>query len=87
MITDRLHGMIFAAITSTPCIALRNSNHKIEYSYEWFKDCGYIKFAKNVLEIQNYIEELKNMSHSRYDNTFAKERFKQIIDIVRKQNY
>ena len=24
VITDRLHGMIFAAITSTPCIALGN---------------------------------------------------------------
>ena len=30
VITDRLHGMIFAAITSTPCIALGNYNHKIK---------------------------------------------------------
>jgi pyruvyl transferase EpsI len=29
VVTDRLHGMIFAAITKTPCVALRNSNHKI----------------------------------------------------------
>ena len=26
VITDRLHGMIFCAITSTPCIAMRNYN-------------------------------------------------------------
>ncbi len=31
VITDRLHGMIFATITSTPCIALGNYNHKINH--------------------------------------------------------
>ena len=29
VITDRLHGMIFCAITQTSCIVLRNFNHKI----------------------------------------------------------
>lgn len=31
VITDRIHGMIFAAITGTPCIAL--SNYKIKGTY------------------------------------------------------
>ena len=29
IITDRLHGMIFAAITGTPCVAMDNISHKI----------------------------------------------------------
>lgn len=34
VITDRLHGMIFAAITNTACIALNNSNGKVVAVYE-----------------------------------------------------
>lgn len=34
VITDRLHGMIFCAITGTPCIAFNNKNKKVEYTYK-----------------------------------------------------
>ena len=44
VITDRLHGMIFAYITGTPALVLPNSNFKIEKCYEWIKDCGYVEF-------------------------------------------
>lgn len=44
VITDRLHGMIFAFITCTPCLVLPNNNFKIEGCYSWIKDCGYIHF-------------------------------------------
>ena len=46
VITDRLHGMVFAYITGTPAVVFDNSNGKILYSYEWIKDCGYIKLLK-----------------------------------------
>ena len=45
VITDRLHGMIFAFITGTPAIVLPNSNFKIEKCYEWIKECGFIHFV------------------------------------------
>ena len=44
IITDRLHGMIFAFITCTPAIVFSNSNYKIEGCYDWIKECGYIFF-------------------------------------------
>lgn len=37
VITDRLHGMIFCAITGTPCIVIPNNNHKIVESYKWLE--------------------------------------------------
>ncbi|WP_407401154.1 polysaccharide pyruvyl transferase family protein [Sodaliphilus sp.] len=46
VVTDRLHGMIFAYITGTPAIVFPNSNFKVEKCYEWIKDCGYIQFCK-----------------------------------------
>ena len=36
VITDRLHGMIFAAVTGTPAVVLRSSDRKIEEYYEAF---------------------------------------------------
>ena len=48
VITDRLHGMIFAYITGTPAIVFPNSNFKIEKSFEWIKNCGYVHFVKDT---------------------------------------
>lgn len=45
VITDRLHGMIFCAITQTPCIVLPNNDGKIKSSYQvWLKDFSNILF-------------------------------------------
>ncbi len=38
VVTDRLHGMIFCAITSTPCIAINNSNGKVAGVYKAWID-------------------------------------------------
>ena len=38
VVTDRLHGMIFSAITHTPCVVARSQDHKIVSTYEWVKD-------------------------------------------------
>ena len=34
VITDRLHGMIFAVISGTKCIAIDNKTHKVEGVYK-----------------------------------------------------
>lgn len=44
VITDRLHGMIFCAITNTPCIVFPNYNHKVEGCYKTIQKLKYIKF-------------------------------------------
>ena len=45
VVTDRLHGMIFSAITGTPCVAFRNRNHKIKSTYDsWLRANEYIRF-------------------------------------------
>lgn len=45
LIADRLHAMIFAYITGTPCYVFDNLSHKVSGVYEWIKDCGYIKYC------------------------------------------
>ena len=69
LITDRLHGMIFAAITGTPCIVLSNYNHKVKGAYDWISYLPYIKYANSVDEVSGYIPELLNMHDIVYDNS------------------
>lgn len=56
VVTDRLHGMIFSTITSTPCIVFGNYNYKILESYKWIKEQGYIKFANNLEELRDILD-------------------------------
>ena len=63
VITDRLHGMIFAYITGTPAIVFPNNNGKIEFSYKWIADCSYIKLIqkRDLRALPILIEELRNV--------------------------
>lgn len=59
IITDRLHGLIFAALTTTPCIAIANTNGKVEGAYEWLKENKYIKYANSFSDIFCKLDELQ----------------------------
>ena len=59
VITDRLHGMIFSAITGTPCVALNNSNGKVGFEYEWLKNLPYIGFVDDSTDETAIIKAVK----------------------------
>lgn len=82
IITDRLHGMIFAAVTGTPCIALSNTNHKIKGSFEWLRDLGYIKFVSTVEEAEALIPELMELEDCRYDPDSFRPFFRPLEDEI-----
>ena len=67
IITDRLHGMIFAVITGTPCIVFGNSYHKVRSSYySWFKNLEYVVFIKKMdikKELETNIKKLMNLKN------------------------
>lgn len=48
VVTDRLHGMIFAFITGTPALVLPNNNGKIAGVWEWIRDCGFIEYTEGA---------------------------------------
>ena len=56
VVTDRLHGMIFCALTGVPCIALDNSYRKVSGAYDWLKPLEYIHYIKDVSELDKWIE-------------------------------
>lgn len=69
VITDRLHGMVFSAITGTPCVALTNYNHKVTGTYEWIKHLPYIKFCSDISELDTLLKQLDVDQPYDYDPT------------------
>lgn len=65
VITDRLHGMILAAVSGTYCVVLPNSNHKIRGVYDrWLKDLEYVHFSESLDDAIHHISAIeKNMLH------------------------
>ena len=86
VVTDRLHCMIFCAITKTPCVVFDNSNNKTSGVFSsWLKDYGYIrmcgsfdteKMLKNVDELLTV-----NLDECR-DHDLSKE-FAPLVDYIR----
>lgn len=68
VITDRLHGMIFSAITETPCIVLSNYNHKVKGTFDWIKHLPYMRYVDEISDVEKHIQELKNLGKCEYDN-------------------
>lgn len=69
VITDRLHGMIFAAITGTPCIAFDNLSGKVKGVYEWINNLEYIRIVDSEdADILKNIEDLLELKNIKYDN-------------------
>lgn len=76
IITDRLHGMIFATLTNTPCIVFGNYNYKVEGVYEWIKKVdSNIIYEKNIDNLEKDIKilleaKIKNDSNNKYESAF-----------------
>lgn len=51
VVTDRLHGMIFSAVTGTPCIVLNSLSPKLAGSFKWIEDTATIIFINSPSEI------------------------------------
>ena len=86
VITDRLHGMVFAAITETPCIVFNNYNHKVEGVYQWIKYLPYIKFVNSIEDAEKCIPELLKMCNCKFDNEPLKRFFDKISMLINPQS-
>lgn len=63
IITNRLHAMIMAYITKTPCIVTKALDWKINGSYEWIKNSKNIVFLQEFT-VENIIEAMGQLDSS-----------------------
>lgn len=83
VITDRLHGMVFSAITGTPCIVFGNYNYKVEGTYEWIKYLDFIRFVKSVEEMEQVFSHLYFMERCEYNNIPLLSNFDKLTKIIK----
>lgn len=82
VVTDRLHGMVFAAITETPCVVFANNNHKIQGVYQWIKDLPYIRFVDDVDELPDALNAVMG-APAVYPRERMLEHFQPLIEVLR----
>jgi len=82
VITDRLHGMLFAAITGTPCIALNNKSGKVKGCYETIKHLKYIQVIDSPPEMLNHIPRLLQIDDCVYDNQCLRPYFDKLAKLI-----
>lgn len=85
VITDRLHGMIFATITGTPCIAVNNISKKVQGVWGlWIRErFPYVKFVENADEIPALLDEMLALGPQRYDPSVFGTYWQQLANVVR----
>lgn len=63
IVTDRLHGMVFAAITGTPCIVFDNVSKKISGVYKWIETLDYVNLVTSTEEFKNVLEQMESFDY------------------------
>ena len=86
VITDRLHGMVFAAITATPCIVFQNYNHKVLGTYRWISYLPYVHLVNDVDEMKKVLDTEFYKESYCYDDRLS-ELFDGIINEVREEYF
>lgn len=83
VVTDRLHGMIFSAVTGTPCVALDNSYGKVSALHRtWLDCCTFVRLAPSAAPetVLHLARHLAGRPGQRPDLTSA---FAALADVVR----
>lgn len=77
IITDRIHGMVFAAIAGTACIAVDNISKKVSGAHQWISCLDYVKMATDTVtpeDMQVFYEKTENA----YSNAHLQDYYGQI---------
>lgn len=82
VITDRLHGMIFAAITGTPCLAIDNLSCKVSGVYNLIPEMRNVRICKNVDEVLKNIEAYYYMEGPKGVDMLVCDEYRQLKNII-----
>ena len=83
VVTDRLHGMLFCAITQTPCVVVKSKSYKIQGVYEWIKQNPYIQLIDNLEDLPKAINKLKTIKNNQFNMANIDKQFKEMETIIK----
>lgn len=82
VVTDRLHGLIFAILTRTPCVVLSAYNYKIAEFYQAFIKSEAVFFMdRNLEELENTIVRAMNTEFDE-DEVVDNELFEKAYQVI-----
>lgn len=81
VVTDRLHGMIFAAITGTPCVAFDNKTGKVHSVHEWISGCEYVQVCGHGDDFGAAVKRALEAAHE-WDNSGLIPYFSKITALI-----
>ncbi len=86
VITDRLHGMVFAYLANTPCVVINSKSYKVRGVYNWIKDDNKIKIIDNIDEFDNVFDEIIKQK-SYFDTENLKNKYNDLSDLIKDNLY
>ena len=85
VITDRLHGMVFAALTATPCVALGNCNGKVRGVYRWMEHLDYVYYLDDPMQLERLLPALELNREYDHDRRELAEEFACLRNLLQAQ--
>lgn len=82
LITDRLHAMIMAALTGTPCIALDNLTKKVSGVYQWIETVDYVTCVNAADVDSELIQKYMAAVKDNYDRTIVEGEFRKMYEFI-----
>lgn len=87
VVTDRLHGMIFSALTGTLCFALDNRSRKVKGGYNWIRYLPYIFYCESNEDLQHSLQKVRSIMNNSfsYDKRPLDGSFTKIVNEVQRE--
>ena len=81
VITDRLHGMVLACLTGTPCLAFDNSTGKVSGQHTWISNSEIMMYNPQI-DISQQIDTLLKKKKFRYNSTVCYNIMSETLDRI-----
>lgn len=86
VVTDRLHGMVLAAMTNTPTLVFSNCNYKVKGIYDWIDSHSFIKYCDDTARLEEQFAVLTKEQNCQYSCDKTRASFETLAEIVGKGN-
>ncbi len=82
LITDRLHGMIFAYLTKTPCLVFNSKSPKVLGVYKWLEKSDFIVLHDKEKNISDEIESILSKKFT-FNKSVSKKDFDEMKNVLK----
>ena len=82
LITDRLHGMIFAYLTKTPCLVFNSKSPKVLGVYKWLEKSDFIVLHDKEKNISDEIESMLSKKFT-FNESVSKKDFDEMKNVLK----